>query len=93
MAKRGMFDTMDLSLFTDGTVGGGITGLMCTASGAATYKLVKSTKSEDTTVYEITLVPGMVVDFPCCWDVTITNSDDSPVEAGKVYVQFMQFYK
>jgi hypothetical protein len=93
MAKRGTFDTLDLALFTGGVVGGGITGLMCTSSGAATYKLVKAAASEDTTEYEIVLVPGMVLDFPCSWDVTITTAAGAAVSAGKVYVQFMQFYK
>lgn len=93
MAKRGKFDTLDLSLFTGGVVGGGITGLWCTSTGAGTYKLVKEAASEDTTEYEIVLVPGMVLDFPCSWDVTITTDTGAEVTAGKVNIQFMQFYK
>ena len=93
MADRAKFDTVDIAQFTNGTVGGGITGIMCTSTGAATYKLVKETASGDTTAYEIVLLAGMVLDFPCAWDVTITNTDDSPIEAGNVYVQYAQLYK
>lgn len=93
MANRTKFDTVDISQFTGGTVGGGITGIMCTAAGVNTYKLVKETASGDTTEYEITLLAGMVLDFPCAWDVTITNTDDSPIAADMVYVQYAQLYK
>lgn len=91
---RTLFDTVDVAVISaTGVIPGGITGIMCSSTGAATYKLVKDSVSGDATEYEITLLAGMVLDFPTCYGITLTESNGDPITAGKVYVQYAQLYK